>query len=497
MNNHNLYALLSKNFNPEKPCLVSSSGETLLSYGDIDQKSAQCANRLTHLGLVKGDRVLVQIEKSHQAIVLYLACLRVGLIFLPLNSAYTRRELAYFVENAEPSLVVCDPSQEALFSELSQSPIYLLDSEGNGSASDYQSFSSSFDNEICQPDDVAAIIYTSGTTGQPKGAMISHGNLSANVLALDKAWGWKTDDVMLHVLPVFHIHGLFIASHLPMLHSSPIIFLPKFDAKEVLNQFPMVTAFMGVPTHYVRLLEEDNFNDSQCQNIRVFTSGSAPMLVQVHQQIKKRCQRDVVERYGMTEAGIIASNPIHGGVSIGTVGKPMAGVSVRVVDEKGKPCETNTIGAIQVKGDNVFQGYWHLPEKSAQEFTDDGYFITGDLGSIDNNGNLVISGRGKDLIISGGLNVYPKEIELVIDQMPGVLESAVIGLPHHDFGEAVTAIVVKNHSQDISEQDLIQDLKTKLANFKVPKSIKFVAGLPRNTMGKVQKNLLREQFKTG
>ncbi len=494
MNNQNLYALLSQNFVPDKSFLVSSKEETLLSYGDLESCSSQLANMLARKGLVKGDRVLVQVEKSPLAMVLYMACLRAGLIYLPLNNAYTPRELAYFVDNAEPRLVVCDPAQESIFTEICQCQILLLNAEGEGSAAEFQAYSEQFETVLCETDDVAAIIYTSGTTGQPKGAMISHGNLRANVLALDKAWGWRSDDAMLHVLPVFHIHGLFISTHLPMLHASPIVFLPKFDVEDVIRLLPRVTAFMGVPTHYVRLLDNENFSEELCANIRVMTAGSAPMLVHTHQQIKQRTGREIIERYGMTEAGIIASNPIHGPVSVGTVGKPMDGVTLRVVDNAGHECVRGDIGAIQVKGDGIFQGYWRLPEKTAMEFSEDGFFITGDLGSIDGSGNLTISGRNKDLIISGGLNVYPKEIELVIDQVPGVLESAVIGLPHRDFGEAVSAVVVKDQSLAIDEQSLIDSLKDKLANFKIPKSVIFVESLPRNAMGKVQKNRLRQTY---
>jgi malonyl-CoA/methylmalonyl-CoA synthetase len=495
MPNANLYELFSSRFNSSRCFIRSASGEALFSYHDLASNSAKLANCFQGLGLNKGDRVMVQVEKSPQALFVYFACLRAGLIFLPLNTAYRRQELQYFVDNAEPSLIISDPASQALFAELSQSPVLSLDAAGEGSVMD-ACVNESPEHVIvdCQASDIATIIYTSGTTGKPKGAMISHGNLAANGLALAEAWGWRDDDVMLHALPIFHIHGLFIATHLPILHSSPIIFLDKYDPQAVISLLPEATVFMGVPTHYVRLLDQTQLNRETCRNIRVFTSGSAPMLVQTHKDFKQRAGYDIVERYGMTEAGIITTNPIRGGVKIGTVGKPMPGVELRIRDEANKDCSPNTIGSIQVRGASIFQGYWRMPEKTKEEFTEDGYFITGDLGSADEEGFVSISGRGKDLIISGGLNIYPKEIETEIDQIPGVLESAVIGLPHRDFGEAVTAVVVKDGKSSISENDIIRGLKENIASFKVPKAVFLVDALPRNAMGKVQKNLLRDEY---
>jgi malonyl-CoA/methylmalonyl-CoA synthetase len=343
-------------------------------------------------------------------------------------------------------------------------------------------------------DDLAAILYTSGTTGRSKGAMLSHGNLTANINVLHEAWHWQAGDVLLHALPLFHIHGLFVAAHGALMNGSKMIFLSKFDSAAVIHHLPRCTIFMGVPTYYVRLLGDPQFDRSTCEKIRLFVSGSAPLLTETFEHFKERTRHTILERYGMSETGMLTSNPYEGERKAGTVGPALPGVSVRVVTTQGTDCAVDEIGDIQVKGPNVFQGYWQMPEKTSEEFTNDGYFKTGDVGRMDNEGYISIVGRSKDLIISGGYNVYPKEIESVIDELPGVLESAVIGIAHPDFGEAVTAVIVPRDGSLIAEADIIATLKEKIANFKVPKRVYVVEELPRNTMGKVQKNLLREKF---
>ncbi|HXA47179.1 MAG TPA: AMP-binding protein, partial [Burkholderiaceae bacterium] len=347
-----------------------------------------------------------------------------------------------------------------------------------------------------QPADLAAILYTSGTTGRSKGAMLSHDNLAANAKTLHAYWQWQQGDVLLHALPLFHVHGLFVASHGALLNGSKMIFLPKFDGAEVVRRLPQASIFMGVPTYYVRLLTEPTFDRTTCAAMRLFVSGSAPLLLDTFTEFTQRTGHTILERYGMSETNMLTSNPYDGNRIGGSVGLPLPGVSVRVVDDHGHACAIDAIGAIQVKGPNVFKGYWRMPEKTAEEFTDDGFFITGDVGKFDSNGYLWIVGRSKDLIISGGYNVYPKEIESVLDDMDGVAESAVIGIPHPEFGEAVTAVVVGKPGAQLSADTMIAALKLKIANFKVPKRIIFVDELPRNAMGKVQKKTLREQYDT-
>ncbi|MDH5359709.1 MAG: malonyl-CoA synthase [Gammaproteobacteria bacterium] len=500
----NIYSIFADHFpaNQSRDFLETVDGEHY-SYAQLEQYSAQLASLLTGpMQLQKGDRVAVQVEKSPQVLFLYLACLRAGLIYLPLNTAYTESELAYFVENAEPSLVVCRPGSEALFARIAETTpiahIRSLDEQGQGDLIlEAAKQPAEFTTVSCEDTDIAVILYTSGTTGRPKGAMISHGALAANGLSLVNYWGWSESDVLLHALPIFHIHGLFVACHTVLLSGSKMLFIPKFDADQMIELLPRATAMMGVPTFYTRLLLNKNFTRDVCSNMRLFISGSAPLLEQTFYDFRERSGHTILERYGMTETGMNTSNPLDDERLPGTVGFPLPGVDARIVDDAGKAVANGEVGNLQVRGANVFAGYWRMPEKTAEEFTEDGYFKTGDMAKMNEQGYISIVGRDKDMVITGGFNVYPKEIELVIDELPGVLESAVIGLPHPDFGEAVSAVVVaKDPSKLLSEAEMIQSLKKELAGFKVPKRIFIVEALPRNTMGKVQKNLLREQYQS-
>ncbi len=489
--NQNFYHQCEQQFDLGKRFLIAPQVGKAYSYGDLASASRRNANYLKGLGLVKGERVMVQVTKTPQNIFWYFACLRLGLIYLPLNTAYTAEEVSYFVDNAKPSLVICDPELQSNFTT-ANCPIRTLDKSGN--FSDPIGECEQLDTVHCSADDIAVILYTSGTTGKPKGAMISHGNLYTNATALIDAWEFSHNDVLLHALPIFHIHGLFVATHLPVLSGAAIIFLPAFDPALVNAHLPAATVYMGVPTNYVRLLATEDFNHKTCQSMRLFTSGSAPLLPQTFAAMAEQTGHSIVERYGMTETGMNTSNPVHGERKAGTVGPPLAGVSVKIVDDQGLPVHTDEPGNLLVKGDNVFKGYWQMPEKTQQEFTADGFFKTGDIASIDADGYVSIIGRDKDMIISGGLNVYPKEIENVIDRLDSVIESAVIGIPDADFGEAVVAVIVARDSESKDGAYIRDQLKEVLANFKVPKNVFFVDQLPRNTMGKVQKNILRQNY---
>jgi len=497
----NLYNLFRERF-PESltDAFIEIPGGDYLSYGDLERESARYATFLTGLGLKPGDRVAVQIEKSPQALFLYLGCLRAGLIYLPLNPAYRRAEMEYYLDDAEPGAVICRSSDLDGMHELARTRalqhIYSLDANGQGSLTEAcQPIDGKYNTCEVAPDDIAVLIYTSGTTGRPKGAMLTHANLYTNALALHQAWGWRADDVLLHALPLFHVHGLFVACHCVLLNGTKMILLPKFDVATIISSLPKATVFMGVPTFYTRLLADPAFGRETCRHMRLFTSGSAPLLVQTFDEFRARTGLEILERYGMTETGMNTSNPLEGPRRPGTVGTPLPGVSVRIVDEREAEVQADTVGQLQVKGDNVFKGYWRLPEKTAEEFTADGYFRTGDLARKDNDGYVSIVGRAKDLIISGGLNIYPKEIESYLDKIDGVLESAVIGVPHPDFGEAVIAIIVrKPEGTSLTEDGVIAALKNLIAGFKVPKQVFFAPELPRNTMGKVQKNLLRDRY---
>lgn len=486
----NFFTQLKANFSPEKNFLLDLSGGQTYTYGDLLRLSGNMAHWLTSAGLKPGDRVIVQVEKSPANLLWYFATLRAGLIYLPLNSAYQPDELKYFVENATPSLVICDPDAADLFRSITPCKVETLNQQGEFSQAIGEK--GEFQDINVSPTSTAAILYTSGTTGKPKGAMISHGNLLANVTSLSGAWQWQHSDVMLHALPLFHVHGLFVASHLPVFNGSTILLLDKFTPESVIKHLPDATVYMGVPTNYTRLLQNPEFNRQRCENMRLFTSGSAPLLPQTFAQMVEQTGFEIVERYGMTETGMNTSNPLDGQRKPGTVGPALTGVVTKIVDSDGATVAPGEPGDLLVKGDNVFSGYWQMPEKTAEEFTADGFFKTGDVASLDEEGYVSIVGRSKDLVITGGLNVYPKEIEAVIDKVEGVKESAVIGIPDSDFGEAVTAIVVKG-DDSLTESQIRPELE-KLASFKRPKQIFFVDELPRNTMGKVQKNLLRDQF---
>jgi malonyl-CoA/methylmalonyl-CoA synthetase len=500
--NQNLYALFESRFPADRrqPLLWLDSGRSL-SYGEAEAGSARFASLLSGLGLKPGDRVAVQVEKSPEALLLYLACLRAGFAYLPLNSAYQEGEIGYFLENAEPRAIVAQPQSlpwlEPLAARLGIRNVFSLDEEGGGTLSDAaRNAAATFTTAERSGDDLAAILYTSGTTGRSKGAMLTHRNLASNALVLHRAWGFRPGDVLIHMLPLFHVHGLFVACHCVLANGSAMRFHAKFDAARALAEFATSTVFMGVPTFYTRLLAETRVDREACSGMRLFVSGSAPLLAETHVEFEQRTGHRILERYGMTETGMLASNPLEGERRAGSVGPALPGTQVRVVDDDDAACAAGAIGHVQVRGANVFPGYWRLPDKNREEFTTDGYFRTGDMGSLAKDGYLSIVGRSKDLIITGGYNVYPKEIELALDELPGVRESAVVGVPHPDFGEAVTAIVVAGGAGKApSETEIIAALKSRLANFKVPKRIYFVDDLPRNAMGKVQKNVLRERFK--
>ncbi len=499
----NLYTILRAGFPSDGgACAIETTGADggalYYSWDDVERATARLANLLASLKMPAGARVAVQVEKSPEALLLYLACLRAGFVYLPLNTAYQEAELDYFVENAEPSLVVCAsknlPCVGAIAARRDVPHVLTLDDDRCGTLLERAApLADAFVTVTRTADDLAAILYTSGTTGRSKGAMLSHGNLASNAQMLRHYWRWRRGDVLLHALPIFHVHGLFVASHGALLNGSKMLWLARFDPHEVVRLLPRATVFMGVPTMYVRLLDDPSFDAAACANMRLFISGSAPLLPDTFRQFEARTGQRILERYGMSETVMLTSNPYDGNRAAGTVGLPLPGVEVRVVDDAGRVLGWNEIGGIQVRGPNVFSGYWRMPQKTREEFSE-GWFRTGDVGRWDANGYLSIVGRSKDLIISGGYNVYPKEIESYLDDLDGVFESAVIGVPHRDFGEAVTAVVVARPGAALNEADLIAQMKRRIAAFKVPKRIHVVHELPRNQMGKVQKNLLRERF---
>jgi malonyl-CoA/methylmalonyl-CoA synthetase len=499
--NQNLYARFEARFPADRgqPLLLLESGDTV-TYADADAGSARYAALFAGLGLEPGERVAVQVEKSAEALLLYLGCLRAGLAYLPLNSAYQEGEVGYFLENAEPRAVVAQPRSipwlAPLAARLGITHVFSLDEHGGGTLVDAaRSAPARFATVERAADDLAAILYTSGTTGRSKGAMLSHRNLASNAEVLHREWGFRPGDVLVHMLPLFHVHGLFVACHCVLMNGSAMRFYPRFDARRALADFATSTVFMGVPTFYTRLLAEPGLTRAACAPMRLFVSGSAPLLAETHVEFEARTGQRILERYGMTETGMLTSNPLSGERRAGSVGRALPGTRVRVLDDSGEPCAPGAIGHVQVAGDNVFAGYWRMPERNREEFTPDGFFRTGDLGSLAADGYLTIVGRSKDLIITGGYNVYPKEIELALDELPGVQESAVVGVPHPDFGEAVTAVVVpRKGAAAPSEDALIAALKARLANFKVPKRVYVVDELPRNAMGKVQKNVLRDRY---
>jgi malonyl-CoA/methylmalonyl-CoA synthetase len=458
------------------------------------------ANVLVARGVKPGDRVAVQVEKSVANIVLYLGTVRAGAVYLPLNTAYTLNELDYFIGDAEPSLVVCDPAKAEGLAPIAakvKARVETLGADGKGSLTEAaEKASSEFATISRANEDLAAILYTSGTTGRSKGAMLTHDNLASNSLSLVGYWRFTDKDVLIHALPIYHTHGLFVATNVTLFARASMIFLPKLDPDLIIKLMARATVLMGVPTFYTRLLQNSALSRDTTKHMRLFISGSAPLLAETHREWSARTGHAVLERYGMTETNMNTSNPYDGERVPGAVGFPLPGVSVRVTEpETGKELAREEIGMIEVKGPNVFRGYWRMPEKTKAEFRDDGFFITGDLGKIDGKGYVHILGRGKDLVISGGFNVYPKEIESEIDAMPGVVESAVIGVPHADFGEGVTAVLVCNKGAEVSEAGVLKALDGRLAKFKMPKRVFVVDELPRNTMGKVQKNVLRDTYK--
>lgn len=500
MTNANLYALFQQRFPDDltAPALAVPGGDTI-SYGTLNDMSARIAGLLTGLGIGKGERVAVQIDKSPQAVALYLACLRIGAVYLPLNTGYTPTEVAYFLGDAEPSLLVCRPKAEQALLEVigDNAALHVLTMGGDGDGTLCAESEIATPNATVAnvaPTDLAAILYTSGTTGRSKGAMLTHENLASNALALHEMWGWKKGDVLIHALPIFHVHGLFVAIHCALLNGSKMWFLPKFDADQVLELMPQSTVLMGVPTFYSRLVDHPGLTPEASANMRLFISGSAPLLAETFTAFEDKTGQRILERYGMTETGMITSNPLDGVRLPATVGYPLPGVQVRIADEDGTILAKDEIGVLELRGPNVFKGYWRMAEKTAAEFRKDGWFITGDVAQMSDDGRVSIVGRAKDMIISGGYNVYPKEIESAIDELGGIKESAVIGVPHPDFGEAVTAVIVREDGAQIDEGAVQSGIAADLARFKHPKRVFIVDELPRNTMGKVQKNILRDTY---
>jgi malonyl-CoA/methylmalonyl-CoA synthetase len=503
----NLFSALRAGFPADLDAIaIETIGETPLFYTwrDIERATAMLANLLESLDLEPGARISVQADKSVEALLFYLAVLRAGFVYLPLNTAYKSDEIAYFIGNAAPSVFVCAPKDFATLSVLAfgAGTGFVFSLGDNRSGSLLARASQFSDRHVAARrgrDDLAAILYTSGTTGRSKGAMLTHGNLLSNALTLKSCWGWRRPedggDVLIHALPIFHVHGLFVASHGALLAGARMLWLARFDAKQVVALLPRATVFMGVPTLYVRLLGEASLTKEACRKMRLFVSGSAPLLIETFEAFRERTGHTILERYGMSETVMLTSNPYDPKDGVrrgGTVGLPLPGIEVRVRDEHGQALPQGDVGGIEVRGPNVFAGYWGMPEKTKEEFVDGGWFRTGDVGRIDADGYVTIVGRSKDLIISGGYNVYPAEIEAVLNEMPGVAESAVVGVPHADFGEAVVAVVVARSGAVLDGASLVAALKARIANFKVPKALFVVPELPRNAMGKVQKNLLRD-----
>jgi len=504
MKNENLFAALRAAFPADlNATAVETDNGLNYSWRDMERATAMLANLLVSLKLPAGSRIAVQVEKSVEAMLLYLATLRAGYVFLPLNTAYQSAEVEYFIGNAEPAVVVCSSKNFGWVSKIAfkagTQNVFTLDDDRTGSLLNRATHCSD-QHTVAQThaDDLAAILYTSGTTGRSKGAMLTHGNMLSNAQVLKDYWGWKPGDVLIHALPIFHVHGLFVALHGALINGSKMIWCAKFDAQFVIKKMPEATVFMGVPTLYVRLLNDAGLDKNTVRNMRLFVAGSAPLLIETFNEWQTRTDHTILERYGMSETAMLTSNPYDTTKNErrgGTVGFSLPGVDLRVQDDDGKALGINEIGGIQVKGPNVFKGYWRMPEKTKEEFTADGFFKTGDVGKIDEHGYITIVGRSKDLIISGGYNVYPAEIEGYINDLSGVLESALVGVPHPDFGEVGVAVVIAKADATFKPEAIITALKSKLANFKIPKQCFVVAELPRNTMGKVQKNLLREQYK--
>ena len=470
-----------------------------LSYADLVELSGRLANALKSLGVKPGDRVAAQVEKSAEALLVYLAALRAGAVYLPLNSAYTASEIRYFLGDAEPTLFICRPESAAemqvVATEAGVPRVETLGSNGEGSLMEAaRAQPPAFEDVERTRDDLAAILYTSGTTGRSKGAMLSHGNLASNAEVLRDNWRFTPEDRLLHALPIFHTHGLFVATNVTLMTGSSLIFLPTFNANEIVRLLPQATVMMGVPTFYTRLLARDDFGRDLVAHIRLFVSGSAPLSAETHKEFGERTGHAILERYGMTETNMNTSNPYDGDRIPGAVGLPLPGVEIRIADpQTGQAVPDGEVGVIEIRGPNVFKGYWRMPEKTREEFREDGFFISGDLGRIDDRGYIWIVGRAKDLIISGGFNVYPAEVEAAIEALPGVTECAVIGVPHADFGEGVVAVVTPKPGAILEEKTILAALANELAKFKQPKRVFIATELPRNAMGKVQKKDLREQ----
>jgi len=517
MPSHNLYAALRAAFPADLDAVAIETADgpgapLYYRWRDLERGSAMIANLLASLELPPASRIAVQVEKSVEALMLYLAVLRAGHVYLPLNSAYQAAEIEYFVANAEPAVVVCAPAHFGWVSKIAFSAgtghVFTLGDDRRGTLLDRALFHSDRQQPVAlRGDALAAIVYTSGTTGRSKGAMLTHANLLSNARVLKDHWDWqgadpargRDADVLIHALPIFHVHGLFVAIHGALLNASRMIWFARFEARAVVARLSEATVFMGVPTLYVRMLAEPALDRHACRHMRLFISGSAPLLIETFGEWQRRSGHTILERYGMSETVMLTSNPCRaadGERRAGSVGRPLPGVGVRVVDDCGLALGPGETGHIQVRGPNVFSGYWRMPEKTADEFTDDHWFRTGDVGRFDADGYLSIVGRSKDLIISGGYNVYPAEVEGLLNELPGVAESAVVGVPHPDFGEAVLAIVVPRADAPAPDPAaLIATLKGRIAQYKVPKRIFVTAELPRNAMGKVQKNLLREQHR--
>jgi malonyl-CoA/methylmalonyl-CoA synthetase len=497
----NLYLTYREGF-PEdlsSPCIELKNG-SIITYKDLEDHSSQYANGFSNLGLKPGDRVSVQVNKSPEVLYIYLACLRANLIFHPLNTAYKDNELSFLLEDANPSLFICEKEvyEKVDSLNLKQLPNHIFTLQINDKDS-IQAIKLAGIHEVvdCSEEDTAALLYSSGTTGQPKGIMLTHGNIGSNAKTLQEVWEFTANDCLLHALPIYHVHGLFVALGCVFLSGSKMLWLDNFEVNEVLTQLPKCTVMMGVPTYYTRLIKNKGLNSKVTQNLRIFISGSAPLLEETFMDFNSITGHKILERYGMTETNIISSNPINGKRKSGTVGLPLEGQQVRIVNNDDKPVGADEIGNIQVKGPNVFKGYWKITQKSKEDFSSDHYFNTGDQGYFDQDGYLIIVGRNKDMIITGGLNVYPKEIESFIDKIIGVHESAVIGLEDADFGERVVAVIVRDGESKVLEENIISDMKVHMAGFKVPKQIYFTNELPRNAMGKVQKNLLRDKYNQG
>lgn len=472
---------------------------SILTHAAFLQMAARYAQAFSDIGLEPGDRLALQVEKSPQALAVYAAAIQSGIIFLPLNTGYTAAEVSYFVENSGARLLICDPSAVEALNPVAKgagAALETLDADGRGTLQDRaDGLDGAFETVVRGPDDLAAFLYTSGTTGRSKGAMLTQENLLSNAQTLVETWQFSSDDVLLHALPIFHTHGLFVATNVSLLAGGAMIFLPKFDTDAMIELMPKATVMMGVPTFYTRLLDDARFDQNLVAHMRLFISGSAPLLAETHVQFETRTGHRILERYGMTETNMNTSNPYAGERKAGTVGFPLPGVELKITDPAtGATLPHGEIGQIEVRGPNVFKGYWQMPEKTREELRQDGFFITGDLGLIDDQGYVQIVGRNKDLIISGGYNIYPKEIEVLLDDQPGVLESAVVGVPHPDFGETVVGFLVAEKGQQPDLEQIEQAARTQLARFKHPRKLVILPELPRNTMGKVQKNVLRAQY---